>query len=123
MTQTAAQIFAALCLGVVVFQLCLIGGAPWGHLTQGGFHPGKLPIPQPDRSRRFGLPDAGHGGSNPVGGWGLAKLAALDRLGTLGLTVLSAGMNLATPSRSERLLWGPVTLTMLGLAAVVMAQL
>lgn len=120
MTQTAAQIFAAFCLGVLVFQLCLIGGAPWGHLTQGGSHPGKLPA-----SRRVAAAASAclmlamaAAILSAAGGW--PHWPRWTGWGTLGLMVLSAGMNLATPSRAERLLWGPVTLAMLGLTLVVM---
>ena len=38
----AAHVFTLCTLGVVAFQLALIGGAPWGSLTQGGGSPGAL---------------------------------------------------------------------------------
>ena len=39
---TAAMIYTLMVTGVVVFQCCLIAGAPWGHLTQGGQRQGQL---------------------------------------------------------------------------------
>ena len=43
MIQAAAVLYAVVCGGVIVFQICLIAGAPWGRLTQGGTHPEALP--------------------------------------------------------------------------------
>lgn len=39
----AALLSAALCLGTAAFNMAVALGAPWGHLTQGGFSPGVLP--------------------------------------------------------------------------------
>lgn len=120
MIQSAAFGYCALCLVVVGFQLCMIAGAPWGRLTQGGAHPGTLPI-----SGRIAagfsivlmlvmaasiLSAAGFAPNWPTWtGWA-----------TLGVTVLSVIMNLITPSKPERMVWGPVTILMLALALVVM---
>ena len=43
MAAIAAYIFVVLAAVLVLFQLSLALGAPWGHLTQGGSHPGRLP--------------------------------------------------------------------------------
>ncbi len=43
MPQTAAVLYVAMVTAVIVFQLCLTAGAPWGKLTQGGRHEGALP--------------------------------------------------------------------------------
>ena len=39
----AAKTFVTLTLFVVLFQLALAAGAPWGELTMGGAFPGQLP--------------------------------------------------------------------------------
>ena len=112
MTTSLAGLYSVLIGLTVVFQVALILGAPWGHLTQGGAHEGPLP-----RGARVGaglsnvllvvmgcaiLSSAGHWPAWPVwSGW----LA-------LGVTGLGMILNLITPSRAERLLWGPVTVMM-----------
>ena len=40
----SAHAFTALTGVVIAFQLALVAGAPWGHLTQGGRVEGPLPI-------------------------------------------------------------------------------
>ena len=39
----AALIQAVIALGVAIFQIALVAGAPLGEYTMGGQHPGKLP--------------------------------------------------------------------------------
>jgi hypothetical protein len=38
-----AIIYALITVLVVIFQICLTLGAPWGELTMGGVYKGKLP--------------------------------------------------------------------------------
>ena len=120
MSEVAAMVYAVLCVGIIGFQLCLIAGAPWGPLTQGGRHPGALPA-----SGRIAaalsivllslmagavLSAAGLWLSWPAwAGWTV-----------LGIQALSALLNWITPSPAERRLWGPVTTVMLGLVALVL---
>lgn len=40
-----AFVFCTLVAVVVLFQLALAAGAPWGHLAMGGKFPGRLPPP------------------------------------------------------------------------------
>lgn len=117
MTSTAALIYVAICGAVILFQFCLIAGAPWGKLTQRGAHAGQLPT-----QARIGA------GVSIV----LMGLAIISAAGfwprwplwtgwtALAITVVSVIMNLITPSKPERMLWGPVTLIMLALAVTVM---
>ncbi len=42
-TKTAARIFAAIMGGVILFQLLLAAGVPWGAVAWGGAFPGELP--------------------------------------------------------------------------------
>jgi hypothetical protein len=105
--------------GVIIFQFCLIAGAPWGRLTQGGRHEGALPAPARIAAGLsvFLLACMGASISSAAGmlpGWpGWTGWAAL------GVQVLSTVLNWITPSRAERHLWGPITAGMLGLAVYV----
>ncbi|GAA6202926.1 hypothetical protein [Aquicoccus sp. SU-CL01552] len=114
MTPTTLAIsYAALAGFPTAMHIALAAGAPLGRFTIGGRFPGRLPGPwralalvqaslllamacaMLDRGGvlRLGLPDAAF--------WT-----------ALALTVLTTIANVATPSRPERLLWGPVTLAM-----------
>ena len=120
--QVAAGVYITLILGVVAFHVAVIAGAPWGFLTQGGRHQGSLPL----RNRAAsGLSivivlcmgaaiasTAGLAASTPVWvGWV-----------TVGVQALSTLANWATPSASERRLWGPINTVMLVAALCVVTQ-
>ena len=116
MTQAAVFVFGFIIAAVLVFQVCLIAGAPWGRLTQGGRNEGVLPA------------------SGRVAAFlsiplllcmfaGIASAAGMPPnwpawTGWVALCVqaLSTVLNWITPSRPERLLWGPITTAMLLLA-------
>jgi hypothetical protein len=102
----AAKIFIALTTVVVAFQLALAAGAPWGELTMGS--------------------------AVLLGGFGLVVAAraglALPRwrrpAGRLiwvvvAYTVVGVGLNAATPSARERVLWLPVALVLAACALLV----
>ncbi len=105
--------YAGLAALPVAMQLALAAGAPLGRFTIGGRFPGRLP----GLWRGLALVQAGL-----LAGLALVVLgdAGLIRSGlpgwsiwpVLGLTLLTTLANLATPSRPERLLWGPVTVLM-----------
>jgi hypothetical protein len=110
----AAWLYALLALVVILFQLALALGAPWGHLAMGGRYPGRFP----PRMRIAALVQAC-----------LLLLFAVAVLGRAGVvspppppvlvrivvavSTLSAVLNLITPSIPERRIWGPVALAML----------
>lgn len=111
--QGAAMIYAVLTGVVILFHIAMALGAPWGHLTMGGKYPGRLQ----GRVRLMPV----------ISGGMLALMAAavLNRAGVIALgwpvwtfwiavavTGVTTLANLATPSRQERLLWGPVTVVM-----------
>ncbi|MBP6837781.1 MAG: hypothetical protein KA190_10790 [Kofleriaceae bacterium] len=118
-----AMLFAIIMAALVVFQLALAGGAPWGALAWGGAHPGRLP-------RRLRIASAG----STVVYVGMVVLA-LDRGGWLdvmsdpasttgmwvvaGILGLGVPMNLASRSRPERLVMTPVVTTLTVLAALI----
>jgi hypothetical protein len=112
---TAALVQAVIALGVVVFQVALVAGAPWGEYTMGGRNAGRLP-----RSLRAGaavsavimLAQAGHY---------LAQAGLLPPLlnptanGVVnwiwfGFTVLGVIVNAISRSKKERNIWVPVLL-------------
>lgn len=119
MIQIAAVVYVAMIVGVVAFQICLIAGAPWGRLTQGGGHAGALPA----RGRVAAgvsillLLALAAGVASAAGlppGW-----PAWTGWTALGIQAVSTVLNWITPSPAERRLWGPVTAAMLALAALV----
>jgi len=120
--QVAAGLYLILILSVVAFQVALIAGAPWGHLTQGGRHQGRLPL----RNRLA----AGVSiavllcmGVAIASTAGLALfLSAWVGWVTVGVQALSTLANWATPSAPERRLWGPINTVMLAAALCVVMQ-
>lgn len=119
----AAQAYALLTLVVVAFQLALVAGAPWGHLTQGGAHRGPLPAPQRGialLSAALLLVAAAVVGSR-AGLWGARwqRGTAKAVSGVVAYLVLGVVLNAITPSAAERALWLPVTLAMATTAWVV----
>ncbi len=123
MIAIAAFAFASFAAVVVLFQLALVAGAPWGFLTQGGAHPGRLPA----RSRAVA-------GASAVLVTAFA-IAVLARAGAafpalrsashvavwvvVALCTLTALANAASRSRAERAVWLPVGLVLLGTSLVV----
>lgn len=119
----AAWIYAALTAVACAFQLALAAGMPWGHLAMGGRFPGRFPPPMRVGAVVQALVLAG------------LALVVLSRAGValpqwsaastkliwvvVAISGLSALMNLATPSKWERILWAPVGLTMLATSLVV----
>ena len=108
---------------VAVFQLALVAGAPWGHLTMGGRFPGRLPSGMRGVAAfsalllvafavivasRAGLALPGTGLVAP---WFVWIVVGYSMLGVLA--------NAATPSRGERSLWLPVTIVLLASSLVV----
>ena len=111
--------YVLILLGVITFQLGLYFGAPWGEWTMGGTTKGALPESQ----RRIALISAAmlavlgmiglaRSGMGPQ--W-LVKLSSVLIWVSLVFHLLTTVLNLITPSQSERLLWGPVNIVLLGL--------
>jgi hypothetical protein len=121
----AARLYAALTTYVVLFQIALAAGMPWGELAWGGSHPGTLP-----RQLRIAS-----GASAAV----LLALAfvVLVRAGLLlqswkhrtrqliwvavGYGALGVVANAITPSSWERIVWLPVTILLL-VASLIVAR-
>ncbi len=111
-----ATLYAAFTAIVVVFQLALAAGAPWGQVAMGGRYPGRFPT-----QLRTGalvqaallsflalivLSRAGVGFPvlDPVSGW-MVWIA-------VAISLLSLILNLITRSKWERRLWAPVALVL-----------
>jgi hypothetical protein len=119
MTQIAAMFYALAVAGVIGFQVCLMAGAPWGRLTQGGGQEGALPA--------SGRVAAGVSiallvfmGAGITGAAGLPpQWPPWTGWVALSIQAVSTLLNWITPSVPERRLWAPITSVMLGLAAYV----
>jgi len=112
-SQAAARVFAASVALVVVFQLALALGAPWGRLAMGGAFPGVYP----PAMRVAALLQAAM--------LVATALVVLSRAGLVtpawrraprwliwavtGLLALGVVLNMITPSAMERLIWTPVS--------------
>ena len=115
----AAIGFGALSGVAILFHLLVIMGAPWGRLTMGGRFDGQLPP-------AMRLASAVSAGLVAVMALAILSAAGLGPdwprwtgWAALALSLASCLMNWLTPSRAERLLWGPLTTIMLLLAATV----
>jgi len=115
--ELAGWLYAGLASPVVLFQFALAFGAPWGAVAMGGRYPGSFP-----HHMR---------GAAVVQGVFIGAMAAvvLVRAGlvsspwfdvsrslvwvVVAFAVLSMVLNLTTPSKWERRLWGPITVLML----------
>ena len=116
----AALAYAALAALPACFQVALAAGAPWGRLTLGGAHPGRLPR----HLRRGAAIQAMLLASMALvmlARGGVVALAIAPWAGwlALGFTVLSAVASLITPSRPERRVWAPVMLGLCLCGAIV----
>ncbi len=115
LTTAAALIQAVISLGVALFQIALVAGAPWGEYALGGQNPGRLPgqlriasvvsaIVMLAQSGHY-LAQAGiltpmlNQGQNAIANWFW-----------FGFAVLGVVMNSISKSKKERNLWVPVLL-------------
>lgn len=122
-TTTAAYIFGFLSTVVMLFQLSLALGAPWGELAMGGKFPGRFsPKLRVSAIVQMLL-------------LAFAALVVLTRAElvlenffelsksaiwfVVALCVVSAILNTITPSKKERMLWSPVTIILVVCAVVV----
>ncbi|OMF67956.1 hypothetical protein MKY66_07975 [Paenibacillus sp. FSL R5-0766] len=114
---TSAIVFTVLILIVILFQVALAVGVPWGEYAMGGKFPGKYPV-----SMRFacivqiailafmGIVVLSKSGLL-LPGWSSFSDIAIWFI--VGYLVLGTILNLITRSVWERRIWAPVTLLML----------
>ena len=123
MTVQFAHLYATAMLAIAFFQVALILGAPLGRYTQGGQHDGALPM-----SGRIIAAV-----SIPVvlfQGLAILSAAGFPGLGwpvwtgwmALAVTGVSTVLNWITPSKPERMVWGPIMLVLSAMALVVMTS-
>ncbi|MGE0624358.1 MAG: hypothetical protein AB7I04_15280 [Pseudomonadales bacterium] len=115
----AALLYVLIVAGVIGFQFCLIAGAPWGRLTQGGRHAGALPPAGRIAAGLSVLLLAGMAAAIASAAGLFPGWPGWTAWGALAVQLASTILNWITPSRAERMLWGPVTTLMLALAAFV----
>ena len=118
-----AKIFVALAAVVVLFQLGLAAGLPWGALAMGGMYPGRLPpllraaaVVQAVILVFFAMVVMARAQLAFPGWHSLSR-----RLIWLVVVFFAGGtvLNAVTPSTNERLLWFPVALALLVCGIVV----
>jgi len=112
----AARVFAGLTGVVILFQLALAAGAPWGSYAMGGAFPGTYPpamrvaaLVQVVILGGVALIVLARAGL-VLPGWRRAwRWLAWAVVGLLGVGVV---LNLITPSGMERLIWAPVAIVL-----------
>jgi hypothetical protein len=113
----AAATFVASCAIAVLFQLALALGAPWGEYTMGGRFPGKLP-PKMRAAAVIQIVVLFVMASIVLIRSGLA-LSRFNSIGKTGIWfviaffILGSILNLSTPGKGERAIWGPVNILLL----------
>ena len=118
--QILAILYALIIALVIVFQLCLIFGAPWGQITQGGRYVGPLPV-SGRVAALFSIPILICMGASITSAAELIPYwAGWTGYAAIAMQALNTTLNWITPSQKERLLWGPITSLMLLLATYVM---
>ena len=119
----AAWVFAVFLAVVVLFQLALAAGAPWGEVSMGGRFPGRYPpflrfvcLLQVVVLVLLGLIVFARAGI-VLPEWH----AASRRLvwGVVAFSAVAVVANLLTPSKWERILWAPVAVVLLASSLVV----
>jgi len=116
-TTTAALVFAIVAGGVIVFQLALALGAPWGRYAMGGVFPGRFP----PRMRFAAIVQAGLIALLTVTVLSAAGVVLPDVAATfpwlIWVAVLVSGvavvLNAISRSAGERRIWVPVASVLL----------
>ena len=117
--QIPAVLYALIIALVVLFQVCLIFGAPWGQITQGGRYEESLPVGGRVVAT-LSVPTLIFMGASITSAAGLMpNWADWTAYAAIAVQALSTTLNWITPSQKERFLWGPITSIMLLLAAYV----
>ena len=123
MTQIAAWLFALVIAGVVLFQVALALGAPWGAFAMGGAFPGRFPprmrvaaIVQAIVLGALAVVALSHAGLAVPG---LAQAAPWLIWLAVGVSVVSLVLNAISPSAGERRIWVPVAIALTVTSLVV----
>jgi hypothetical protein len=122
--RVAAILYAIVTIGVVVFQIALAAGAPWGAYAMGGASPGQLPPALRIATIIQALLLVGMAAvilaraGLILPGWSRASHWLVWIV--VALTALSLVLNLITPSAGERAIWAP-TLSLLLISSLIVA--
>lgn len=123
MTTAAALVFAVVTAGVIIFQIALALGAPWGAYAMGGAVPGRFPT-------RMRVAAVGQAVllallvAIVLSSAGLIAVPVLEDLPSLiwlvvAFSALSVVLNALSRSAGERRIWVPVATVMLVSSLVV----
>jgi hypothetical protein len=123
LTRGAAILYGIISAGVVVFQIALAVGAPWGAYAMGGAFPGQFP----PALRIAALVQAAIlvGMAAVVlarAGFFLPRWSRVSRWLiwlVVAFAALSLFLNLITPSTGERVIWAPTALLLLVSSTIV----
>ena len=123
LSRAAALVYAILTAGIVLFQLALAAGAPWGAFAMGGAFPGQFP----PALRVAAVVQAlllGALAAVVLARAGLILSSRRMRAARLvwlvvAFAAVSLVLNLITPSAGERRIWAPVALGLLLSSAIV----
>jgi hypothetical protein len=119
----AAWVYVVLTGVVIAFQLALVAGAPWGELTMGGTHPGRLPPAMRAAALGSAVLLAALAGvvaaraGIALSGWRRAARRLIWVAVVYG--VVGIVLNAVTPSPRERMLWLPVAIVLAACAIIV----
>jgi hypothetical protein len=122
-TTIAALLYTIITVGVVIFQMALALGAPWGAYAMGGAFPGRFPpamrvaavVQAFLLAAMAGVVLARAGLALP--GW--ASVATWLIWFVVAFAVVATILNSITPSAGERRLWAPIALVMLASSLTV----
>jgi hypothetical protein len=119
----AAKIYGLFLFIVILFQLALAAGLPWGNLAMGGKFPGRYPMKM--RIACFfmiallslwgAIVFSRAGILFPQ--WYAASTKAIWAV--VALNAIGVVLNLITPSKWERIVWAPVTIILFVCSSVV----
>ncbi|MDP3738421.1 MAG: hypothetical protein Q8R02_13590 [Hyphomonadaceae bacterium] len=108
---------------LVLFQLALAAGAPWGALAMGGRYPGRFP---PAMRVAALVQVVLYGAMGAIvfarAGLLLPELFTVSHVAVwvvVALMAVAVVLNVITPSKWERRLWAPVALVLLATSVVV----
>ena len=121
--KVAAILYAVISLGVVIFQVALAAGAPWGAYAMGGAFPGQFPpalrvtaLIQAALLIGLALIVLAHAGLI-LPGW--RRVSRWLIWFVVGFSALSLLLNVITPSAGERAIWAPTAFLLLLSSAIV----
>ena len=122
--RVAAILYAILMIGVVVFQIALAAGAPWGAYAMGGAAPGQFSpairvgaIIQAVLLAGMAVVILARAGLILPGWWRVSHWLVWV---VVAITALSLVLNLISPSAGERAIWLP-TLALLLISSFIVA--